>query len=205
LELNVIRVLLAEDQNMVRGALAALLAMESDLEVVAQVGSGDAVVQVARMSTPDVALLDIEMPGMDGFTAAEQLLAVLPGCKVLMLTTFNRPGYVRRALVVGAAGFLPKDAPSEQLASSVRRAYAGELVIDAALAASAIRDGESPLTPRERDVMLASIDGSSVVQIARRLRLTEGTTRNYLSAAMRKLDAPNRTIAAERALEKGWL
>jgi len=203
--LTVIRVLLAEDQHMVRGALAALLALEPDLEVVAQVGSGDAVVQEAHRSSPDVALLDIEMPGMDGFMAAEQLLAELPDCKVLILTTFNRPGYVRRALDVGAAGFLAKDGPSEQLAAAVRRVHAGELVIDAVMAVSALREGESPLSPRERDVMLASIDGSSVVQIARRLRLTEGTTRNYLSAAMRKLNAPNRTIAAERALAKGWL
>lgn len=190
---------------MVRGALAALLALEPDLEVVAQVGSGDEVVAAARRSNPDVALLDIEMPGMDGFTAAEQLLAELPDCKVLILTTFNRPGYVRRALGIGVAGFLAKDGPSEELAASVRRVHAGESVIDPAMAVSALREGESPLTPRERDVMLASIDGSSVVQIARRLRLTEGTTRNYLSAAMRKLDAPNRTIAAERALAKGWL
>ena len=203
--MTVIRVLLAEDQHMVRGALAALLALEPDLEVVAQVGSGDAVVQEAHRSSPDVALLDIEMPGMDGFMAAEQLLAELPDCKVLILTTFNRPGYVRRALDVGAAGFLAKDGPSEQLAAAVRRVHAGELVIDAVMAVSALREGESPLSPRERDVMLASIDGSSVVQIARRLRLTEGTTRNYLSAAMRKLNAPNRTIAAERALAKGWL
>lgn len=190
---------------MVRGALAALLALEPDLDVVAQVGSGDAVVAAARRSPPDVALLDIEMPGMDGFMAAEQLLAELPSCKVLMLTTFNRPGYVRRAIDVGAVGFLAKDGPSEQLAASVRRAYAGELVIDPVMAVNALREGESPLTPRERDVMLAAVDGSSVAQIARRLRLTEGTTRNYLSAAMRKLNAPNRTIAAERALAKGWL
>jgi two-component system, NarL family, response regulator DesR len=201
----VIRLLLAEDQHMVRGALAALLALEPDLEVVAQVGSGDEVIAAARRSNPDVALLDIEMPGMDGFTAAEQLLAELPACKVLILTTFNRPGYVRRALAIGVAGFLAKDGPSEELAASVRRVHAGESVIDPAMAVSALREGESPLTPRERDVMLASIDGSSVVQIARRLRLTEGTTRNYLSAAMRKLDAPNRTVAAERALAKGWL
>ena len=200
-----IRLLLAEDQHMVRGALAALLALEPDLEVVAQVGSGDQVVAAARRSNPDVALLDIEMPGMDGFSAAEQLLAELPSCKVLILTTFNRPGYVRRALSIGVAGFLAKDGPSEELAASVRRVHAGESVIDPAMAVSALREGESPLTPRERDVMLASIDGSSVAQIASRLRLTEGTTRNYLSAAMRKLDAPNRTIAAERALAKGWL
>lgn len=124
---------------------------------------------------------------------------------MLILTTLNRPGYVRRALGIGAAGFLAKDGPSEQLAASVRRAHAGESVLDPVMAVSALREGESPLTPRERDVVRASSDGSSVAQIARRLRLTEGTTRNYLSAAMRKLDAPNRTIAAERALAKGWL
>ncbi len=199
-----IRVLIAEDQGMVRGALAALIALEPDLEVVAQVACGDAVVPAARETQPDVALVDIEMPGMDGLAAAEELRQALPTCKVLMLTTFGRPGYVHRAMRAGAAGFLAKDGPSEELASAVRRVHVGELVVDPVLAASALRYGESPLSAREREVLTA-VDGSTVADIARRLGLSEGTVRNYLSAAIRKMNAPNRVTAAETARRQGWL
>ena len=200
-----IRVLIAEDQGMVRGALAALIALEPDLEVVAQVARGDAVIPAARETQPDVALVDIEMPGRDGLAAAEELRQALPTCKVLILTTFGRPGYVHRAMRAGAAGFLAKDGPSEELASAVRRVYAGELVVDPVLAASALRHGESPLSAREREVLEAAADGSTVTDIARRLGLSEGTARNYLSAAIRKMNAPNRVTAAETARRQGWL
>lgn len=200
-----IRVLIAEDQGMVRGALAALIALEPDLEVVAQVARGDAVMPAARETQPDVALVDIEMPGMDGLTAAKELRQALPTCKVLILTTFGRPGYVHRAMRAGAAGFLAKDSPSEELASAVRRVYAGELVVDPVLAASALRHGASPLSAREREVLEAAADGSTVTDIARRLSLSEGTARSYLSAAIRKMNAPNRFTAAETAKRQGWL
>jgi two-component system, NarL family, response regulator DesR len=155
----VIRVLLAEDQAMVRGALAGLLSLEPDIEVVSQVARGDEVLAAALDTRPDVALLDIEMPGIDGIEAAGQLGAELPECKVLILTTFGRPGYLRRAMEQGAAGFLLKDAPSEELARAIRRARAGERVVDPGLAAAALSEGPSPLTPRERDVLAAARDG----------------------------------------------
>jgi len=201
----VIRVLLAEDQAMTRGALAALLELAGDIEVVAQVGRGDQVVPAALRAGPDVALLDIEMPGLDGLAAAADLHRELPRCKVLILTTFGRPGYLRRAMESGVLGFLVKDAPASELATAVRRVMAGERVLDPALAAAALSEGPNPLTERERDVLAASADGASIAEIARQLHLSEGTVRNYLSEAIQKLDARNRIEAARLAQQKGWL
>src|SRR5699024_5508534 len=178
----VIRVLLADDQALIRGALAALLGTEDDLSVVAQVGRGDRVVDAAVQHRPDVALLDVQMPGLDGLAAAGALRERLPTCRVLMLTTFGRPGYLRRALEAGASGFLVKDAPPEQLIDAIRRAHAGLRVVDPALAAESLAMGDSPLTARECDVLNAAADGATVADIARRLYLSEGTVRNYLSA-----------------------
>jgi two-component system, NarL family, response regulator DesR len=200
-----IRILIAEDQGMVRGALAALLAFEPDLEVVAEVGTGDQVVAAARQATPDVALLDIEMPGMDGIEAAAALRDELPDTIPLILTTFGRPAYLRRAMEAGARGFLVKDQPAERLANAIRRAAAGERVVDPELAVAALADAESPLTPREREVLEASADGSPVSDISARLYLSEGTVRNYLSAAIGKTGARNRAEALRVARERGWV
>ncbi|MGZ6363615.1 MAG: response regulator transcription factor [Ktedonobacterales bacterium] len=200
-----IRVLLAEDQTMVRGALAALLALAGDIEVVAEASRGDEVVPQALATRPDVALLDIEMPGGDGLVAAAALHEQVPTCHVLILTTFGRPGYLRRALESGAVGFLLKDAPPAELAAAVRRAAAGQRVVDPELALSALSEGVSPLTDRERDVLVAARHGASVADIAARLALSEGTVGNYLSVAMQKTGARNRIEAAHIAEEKGWL
>lgn len=200
-----IRVLLAEDQALVRGALAALLALEGDLEIVAEVGRGDEVVPAAVEVCPDVALLDIEMPGGDGLTAAAALRKDLPTCRVVILTTFGRPGYLRRAMESGAVGFLLKDAPAAQLAAAIRRVMAGERVVDPGLAAAALSEGQSPLTEREREALATASSGASIAEIADRLALSEGTVRNYLSVAMQKLGARNRVEAAHKAEEKGWL
>ncbi len=200
-----IRVLLAEDQELVRGAMAALLSLEPDIEVVAQVGRGDEVLAAARASHPHVALLDIEMPGADGIAAAGELRRSLPECRVLMLTTFGRPGYLRRAMAGGASGFMLKDAPAADLAVAIRRTIAGERVVDPQLAAQALTEGDSPLSTREAEVLAASVDGSSVAVLAKRLFLSEGTVRNHLSAAIQKVNANNRAEAARIAAEKGWL
>jgi two-component system, NarL family, response regulator DesR len=201
----VIRVLLAEDQAMVRGALASLLNLEPDIEVVAQVSRGDEVIAAAAACIPDVALLDIEMPGRTGLDAADELARALPACRILILTTFGRPGYLRRAMEGGAAGFLLKDAPAGELASAIRRAVAGERVVDPGLAAAALSEGESPLTPREHEVLVASRQHHTVADLAQALYLSPGTVRNHLSAAMQKLDARNRAEAVRIAEEKGWL
>ncbi|MEV8065302.1 MULTISPECIES: response regulator transcription factor [unclassified Streptomyces] len=200
-----VRVLLAEDQGMMRGALALLLGMEEDLEVVAQVSRGDAIVDAVLAHRPDVALLDIELPGMTGLDAAAELRKRAPGCRVLILTTFGRPGYLRRAMEAGAAGFLVKDGPVEELASAIRRVLAGETVVDPALAAAALSAGPSPLTARECDVLNASADGATVADIASRLHLSESTVRNYLSAAIGKTGTRNRTEALREARQRGWL
>ena len=190
---------------MVRGALASLLNLEPDIEVVAQVSRGDEVVGAATASVPDVALLDIEMPGRTGLDAADELARALPGCRILILTTFGRPGYLRRAMAGGAAGFLLKDAPASELASAIRRAVAGERVVDPGLAAAALSEGESPLTPREHEVLRASREHATVAELAQALYLSPGTVRNHLSSAMQKLDARNRAEAVRIAEEKGWL
>jgi two-component system response regulator DesR len=201
----VIRVLIAEDQTLVRGALRALLELEDDLEVVAEVGRGDAVVGAALEHRPDVALLDIEMPGGDGIEAARGLAAAVPACRAVILTTFGRPGFLRRAVEVGAAGFLVKDAPVAELARGIRAVMAGERVIDRELAAAALAIGATPLSAREADVLRAAVDGSTVADIAGRLFLSEGTVRNYLSSAIGKTGARTRVEAARVAAEKGWL
>jgi two-component system response regulator DesR len=201
----VIRVLLAEDQAMMRGALAVLLRLEPDLEVVGEVGSGDEVVPTANETRPDVALLDIEMPGLSGLDAAAALREALPSCKVLILTTFGRPGYLRRAMEAGASGFLVKDAPVEQLAAAIRRVLAGERVVDPSLAAAALSAGPDPLTERERDVLGAAADASTVADIAQRLHLSESTVRNYLSSAIGKTRTRNRMEAVQAARANGWL
>ena len=200
-----IRVLIAEDQGMVRGALKALLAMEGDIEIVAETDRGDRVVPLALASKPDVALLDIEMPGGDGITAARELRKELPSCKTLILTTFGRPGFLRRAMESGASGFMLKDAPAHELALAIRRTMAGERVVDPGLAAAALSAGISPLSEREREVLVASRGGAGIAEIARALFLSEGTVRNYLSSAIQKLEVSNRAEAALRAEEQGWL
>jgi two-component system response regulator DesR len=200
-----IRVLLAEDQAMMRGALAVLLDLEEDLAVVAEVDEGTEIVPTALESQPDVALLDIELPGISGLEAAERLREELPGCRVVIVTTFGRPGYLQRAMAAGAAGFLVKDGPVEGLADAIRRVAAGETVIDPELAGRALRVATSPLTARERDVLAAAEDGSTVADIASRLHLSAATVRNYLSDAIGKTGTRNKTEAALLARRNGWL
>ena len=200
-----IRVLLAEDQAMVRGALTALLSRETDIEVVAEADRGDTVVEAALVSRPDVALLDIEMPGGGGLEASQALRVTLPSCRVVILTTFGRSGYLRRAMESGAVGFLLKDAPASELASALRRVMHGERVVDPELALLALSEGNNPLTQREREVLATALPGLSHAEIAARLSLSEGTVRNHLSAAMQKLGAHNRMEAARLAERRGWL
>ncbi len=200
-----VRLLLAEDQVMIREALAALLSFEGDIEVVAQVGRGDEVVGAAEGTHPDVAVLDIEMPGLDGLTAAAELKKRLPETKVVILTTFGRPGFLRRAMESGVSAFLVKDSPADKLTQTIRRVLAGERVIDPDLAAAALADGLNPLTPRERDVLRASADGRTIAQVAGQLHLSEGTVRNYLSAGIQKTGARNRAEALKIASERGWV
>jgi len=197
----VIRVLLADDQHLVREALAALLGLEPDLEVVAQVSRGDEVRPAVAETRPDVVLLDIEMPGGDGLTVAAGLTDV----KVIILTTFGRAGYLRRAMDAGVAGYVVKDAKAGELADAIRRVHAGERVFDRKLAAASLSEGASPLTSRERDVLRAANEGGTIADIARRLHLSDGTVRNYLSSAIGKLGARNRAEAARAAESKGWL
>jgi two-component system response regulator DesR len=200
-----IRLLLADDQAMVRGALATLLGLEPDMEVVAEVGSGDEVVAAARSSKPDVALIDVEMPGLDGIAATAALHDALPGVRVLIVTTFGRPGFLRRALQAGASGFVVKDTPARQLAEAVRRVHSGLRVVDPALAADSLAGGESPLTARETEVLVAAREGGSVADIAKHVSLSEGTVRNHLSSAIGKTMARNRADAVRIADEYGWL
>jgi two-component system response regulator DesR len=200
-----IRLLLADDQALVRGALASLLELEPDMEVVAEVGRGDEIVAAARASTPDVALVDVEMPGLDGIAATAELKAAMPEVKVLVVTTFGRPGFLRRAMQAGANGFVVKDTPARQLADAVRRVHAGLRVVDPALAADSLASGESPLTARETEVLRAARGGGSVSDIAKVVHLSEGTVRNHLSAAIGKTMARNRADAVRIADESGWL
>ncbi|GHJ16258.1 MULTISPECIES: response regulator transcription factor [unclassified Micromonospora] len=200
-----IRLLLAEDQGMMRGALALLLNLEPDLEVVAEESTGAGAVAAARRTRPDVALLDIEMPDGTGLDAAAALRTEVPDCLVLILTTFGRPGYLRRAMEAGARGFLVKDGPVAELAAAVRRVLAGERVIDPALAAAALSAGPDPLTDRERAVLATAEDGATVADIAAELHLSESTVRNYLSAAIGKTGTRNRIEAARTARANGWL
>jgi two-component system response regulator DesR len=201
----VIRLLLADDQALVRGALAALLDLEADLEVVGEVGRGDEVVPAAVRTRADVALVDVEMPGMDGIAATQALRRALPGCRVLVVTTFGRPGYLRRAVEAGASGFVVKDTPARQLAEAVRRVHAGLRVLDPALAEESLVSGASPLTVRETEVLRAARDGGTVADLAAVLHLSEGTVRNHLSAAIGKTGARTRAEAVRLAEHQGWL
>lgn len=203
--MTIVRVLLAEDQAMVRGALSALLTLEEDIEIVADASRGDEVVSAALDTLPDVALLDIEMPGGNGLGAAAELREHLPSCRVIILTTFGRAGYLRRAMESGAVGFLLKDAPASELATAIRRAMNGERIVDPGLAAAALSEGNNPLTDREREVLAASANGATIEDVARKLYLSEGTVRNYLSTAIKKLETRNRVEAARLAERKGWL
>ena len=200
-----VRVLLAEDQAMVRGAIAALLSLEEDIEIVAEASRGDEVVPAALHAAPDVALLDVEMPGGDGLGAAAALREKLPSCRVIILTTFGRAGYLKRAMENGAAGFLLKDAPSSELAKGIHRVMQGERVVDPDLAAAALSAGDNPLTEREREVLAASEGGATIEDVAARLYLSEGTVRNYLSAAIKKLGTRNHVEAVRLAEKRGWL
>jgi two-component system response regulator DesR len=200
-----IRLLLADDQALVRGALSALLGLEPDLDVVAEVGTGEDAVTAAAEHTPDVALLDVEMPGMDGIAACAAVREASPATRVLIVTTFGRPGYLRRALQAGASGFVVKDTPAPQLADAVRRIHQGLRVVDPALATDSLLTGDSPLTARETEVLRAARDGASVATIAAELFLSEGTVRNHLSAAIGKTGASNRTEAVLVAVGNGWL
>jgi two-component system response regulator DesR len=200
-----IRLLIADDQALVRGALAALLQMEDDLEVVSEVSRGDEVVAAAQQHGPDVALLDVEMPGTDGLTAARLLREAVPGCRVLMVTTFGRPGYLKQAMSAGASGFVVKDTPARQLADAVRRVHGGLRVVDPNLAAESLTQGDSPLTDREADVLTAARNGGTVADIAGALFLSEGTVRNHLSSAIGKTGARTRAEAVRVAVDHGWL
>jgi two-component system response regulator DesR len=201
----VIRILLAEDQTLLRGVLAEVLAREPEFEVVAETGRGDEVLEVARTTTPDVAILDIDMPGIDGLEAARLLHDDLPDVKVLVLTVFARPGYLRRALANGALGFLMKDTSPTDLVDAIKRTAAGERVVDPSLAVSLVSGGDSPLTDRETELLALTLTIDSTAELATRLHLTEGTIRNVLSSAMNKLHAQTRGQAARIAEENGWL
>lgn len=200
-----IRVLLADDEHLIRGAVAALLGLEADLEVVAEVGRGDEVAAAVAAHDPDVAVLDIEMPGLDGLTVAERLNASGARCSVCILTSFGRPGYLRRAMAAGVRGFVAKDAPTQELAAAIRKVHAGGRYLDAELAASAMAAGDNPLSDREREILRLTGTGAETARIAAALHLSEGTVRNYLSTAMTKLGAPTRLAAVRAAQEMGWI
>ncbi|MBJ7610550.1 MAG: response regulator transcription factor [Candidatus Dormibacteraeota bacterium] len=200
-----IRVLIAEDQALLREALRDVLSRAEDIDVVATCERGDQIAEQAVATVPDVALLDVELPGMDGIQAASLLRDAVPACRALILTVFGRPGYLRRALDSGALGFVLKDTPPQQLIDAIRRTAAGERVVDRDLAVAALEHGHSPLTERERDVLALSREVAGTADIAAQLHLTEGTVRNYLSAAMQKLEVTSRAEAARMAEQHGWL
>ncbi|GAB7181997.1 response regulator transcription factor [Kitasatospora sp. Ki12] len=200
-----VRVLLADDEHLIRGALAALLSLEDDLEVVAQAGSGPEALAMARTHRPDVAVLDLQMPGKDGIEVAAELRRLLPDCRCMIVTGHGRPGYLKRALEVGVRGFLPKTVSAADLAGIIRTVRSGGRYVDPELAADAISAGETPLTPRETDVLELAADGTSIVEIAERASLSQGTVRNYLSSAATKLGAENRHAAVRIAREHGWI
>ena len=200
-----IRVLIVEDQSLLRQALADILARAADIAVAGQVGRGDEVVAAVARHQPDVVLLDIEMPGQDGLTVLGELGATHPEVRTLILTVFSRPGYLRRALDLGAAGFVLKDTSPEDLATAIRRVAAGERVVDPTLAIAALDDGANPLTPREREVLSLSRTGSTAAEVGTSLGISEGTVRNHLSVVIQKMQARTKTEAAQLAEEKGWL
>jgi two-component system response regulator DesR len=205
-----ISVLLADDQALIRQAFAALLQLESDIDVVGQAASASAVVELARQTHPDVILMDVQMPTADGrladgIAATAQITAEAPATRVIILTTFGRPGYLRRAMEAGAVGFMVKDAPADQLIEGIRRVHRGLRVVDPALAADSLSLGSSPLTDRETEVLAAAAEGGSTGAIAAKVFLSEGTVRNHLSAAMGKLGAANRAEAVRMATDNGWL
>ncbi len=200
-----IRVLVAEDMHMIRAALVALLSLEDDMEVVAELERGDTIVQTALRTRPDVAVLDIDLPGLDGLTVAEQLHEQLPECQTLVLTAFGKPGNLLRALKAHVRGFVVKDAPAETLVDGIRRVSRGERVVDPELVATAMETGSTPLTTREADVLRAAASGISTDQIASRLSLSPATVRNYLSNAISKVGARNRIDAIRIARDAGWL
>ena len=200
-----IRVLIAEDMHMVRGALVALLSLEDDMQVVAELERGDRIVQTALETQPDVAVVDIDLPGVDGLTAAEQLYQRLPECRTLVLTGLSQPGNLLRALKVHVRGFIVKDAPADTLADGVRRVARGERVIDPELVAAALETGTSPLTAREADVLRVAEGGLPTDQIAVQLSLSPATVRNYLSNAISKVGGRNRIDAIRIARNAGWL
>lgn len=204
-----IRVLLADDQAMIRQAFSALLQLEPDIEVVAQAADGAAAVALAAQHLPDVVLMDVQMPSAqgteDGIAATGRILAANPRVRVIILTTFGRPGYLRRAMESGAVGFMVKDAPADQLIEGIRRVHRGLRVVDPALAAASLSIGSSPLTERETQVLVAASQGGSTAAIAHAVFLSEGTVRNHLSAAMGKLGAASRAEAVRMATENGWL
>lgn len=200
-----IRLLLADDQALVRGALAALLGLEPDLEVVGEVGRGDEVVEAARNLDVDVVLLDIEMPGKNGIDVAADLAREVPSARALIVTTFGRPGYVRRALEAGACGFVVKDTPAPELADAVRRVHQGLRVVDPDLATESLIEGMNPLSQREQEVLRAALDGKPVAEIAKEVNLSAGTVRNYLSTATTKTHARSSAEAAVTARDRGWL
>ena len=200
-----IRIILADDQALVRGAMAALLDLEPDIEVVGQAADGGQVLRLIASTLPDVVLMDVEMPGGDGIEATARIRARFPGVRVLVVTTFGRPGYLRRAMEAGASGFVVKDTPAHALADAVRRAHAGLRVVDPVLAADSLALGSSPLTARESEVLRAAATGATIAQLADTLHLSEGTVRNHLSAAIGKTSARNRADAVRIAREAGWL
>nr|WP_309130165.1 response regulator transcription factor [Brevibacterium sp.] len=202
---DVIRVLLADDQALIRGGLAALLDLEPDISVVCQLDSGAGVAEAVTEHAVDVAVLDIEMPEVDGLTAAETLRETRPECAVLIVTTFGRAGYLRRALEAGVRGFVVKDTPAEELAEAVRRVHSGSPAFDPELLTESLSAGQNPLTERERQILRSALDGSPVRQIAKSLFLSPGTVRNHLSSAIGKVHATTRTEAATIARDRGWL
>ena len=200
-----IRVLVADDQALVRGAIVTLLDLESDLSVVAEAGRGDEVLDLLSAHDVDVALVDVEMPGLDGIEVCRAMTAAGLATRALVVTTFGRPGFVRRALEAGAAGFVVKDTPASELADAVRRVHAGERVVDGALAAESLIEGANPLTSREQDVLRAALGGAPIALVARSVHLSEGTVRNHLSSAMAKTHTSTRAEAANHARDRGWL
>lgn len=199
------RILLADDEALIRDALAGLLALEDDLDVVATAASGPEAVTAARKHRPEVAVLDLQMPGLDGIETAEQIIAGVPDCRCLIVTSHGRPGHLKRALAAGVAGFLPKTVSSRTLAEAIRQVHAGGRYVDPELAAEAIGAGDSPLTPREADVLELAAHGAPVEEIAGRAHLSQGTVRNYLSSAVAKLGVTNRHEAVHVARRHGWI